>query len=79
LLAAKPGILCSVEFFACAPLPYGRVDYITPNEIETVALSEGMDVVAAARFGCATAGISITRPGTAPSMPARAEIDALLK
>jgi len=44
-----------------------------------VALSEGMDLVAAARFGCATAGISITRPGTAPSMPARAEIDALLK
>jgi ribokinase len=30
------------------------------------------------RFGCATAGISVTRPGTAPSMPARAEIDALL-
>lgn len=44
-----------------------------------VALSEGMDVVAAAHFGCATAGISVTRAGTAPSMPTRAEIDALLK
>jgi ribokinase len=44
-----------------------------------VALSEGMNLLAAARFGCATAGISITRPGTAPSMPTRAEIDALLK
>jgi ribokinase len=43
-----------------------------------VALSEGRDVVEAMRFGCATAGISVTRPGTAPSMPARAEIDALL-
>ena len=42
-----------------------------------VALSEGMGLVEAARFGCATAGISITRPGTAPSMPTRAEIDAL--
>jgi ribokinase len=42
------------------------------------ALSEGMDPVAAARFGCATAGISVTRAGTAPSMPARAEIEALL-
>jgi len=42
------------------------------------ALAEGMDPVAAARFGSATAGISVTRPGTAPSMPARAEIDALL-
>lgn len=43
-----------------------------------VALSEGRDVVEAVRFGCATAGISVTRPGTAPAMPARAEIDALL-
>lgn len=43
-----------------------------------VALSEGMDVVAAVRFGCATAGISVTRAGTAPAMPSRAEIEALL-
>jgi len=43
-----------------------------------VALAEGRDPVAAARFGSATAAISITRPGTAPSMPDRAEIDALL-
>lgn len=43
-----------------------------------VALSEGRDVIDAVRFGCATAGISVTRPGTAPSMPSRAEIDALL-
>jgi ribokinase len=44
-----------------------------------VALAEGRDVVDAVRFGCATAGISVTRPGTAPSMPTRAEIDALLQ
>jgi ribokinase len=44
-----------------------------------VALSEGRDVVDATRFGCAVAGISVTRPGTAPSMPARAEVDALLR
>jgi ribokinase len=43
-----------------------------------VALSEGKDVVEAVRFGCATAGISVTRPGTAPAMPSRAEIEALL-
>lgn len=43
-----------------------------------VALSEGRDVIEAVRFGCATAGISVTRPGTAPAMPSRAEIDALL-
>ena len=43
-----------------------------------VGLSEGMTPEAAARFGCATAGISVTRAGTAPSMPARSEIDAHL-
>lgn len=48
------------------------------NGAFAVALSEGMDVVEAVRFGCATAGISVTRPGTAPSMPARGEIDARL-
>ena len=42
------------------------------------ALADGEDPVSAARFGCAVAGISVTRPGTAPSMPARHEIDALL-
>jgi len=43
-----------------------------------VALSEGQDIVAAAEFGCAVAGISVTRPGTAPSMPGRSEVDKLL-
>ena len=43
-----------------------------------VAISEGVEVIEAMRFGCATAGISVTRAGTAPAMPARAEIDALL-
>ena len=43
-----------------------------------VALAEGMSPKDALRFGCATAGISVTRLGTAPSMPDRAEIDALL-
>lgn len=44
-----------------------------------VALAEGRDLVEAVRFGCAVAGISVTRPGTAPSMPSRAEVDALLQ
>jgi ribokinase len=43
-----------------------------------VALADGMDPIAATRFGCATAGISVTRRGTAPAMPSRAEIEALL-
>jgi ribokinase len=43
------------------------------------ALAEDMPLLQAVRFGCATAGISVTRHGTAPSMPKRAEIDALLQ
>jgi ribokinase len=42
------------------------------------AIARGIDPVEAARFGCATAGISVTRPGTAPSMPRLAEVEALL-
>ena len=43
-----------------------------------VALGEGKDLVAAARFACAVAGISVTRHGTSHSMPQREEVDALL-
>jgi ribokinase len=42
------------------------------------ALAEGQSPLSAVRFGNAVAGISVTRPGTAPSMPARAELDGLL-
>ena len=44
-----------------------------------IALSEGRDIVSGAQFGCAVAGISVTRHGTAQSMPTRAEVEALLK
>lgn len=43
-----------------------------------VALAEGREVLEAVRFGCATAGISVTRPGAAQAMPTRPEIEALL-
>jgi ribokinase len=42
------------------------------------ALARGMAPKEAVRFGCAVAGISVTRPGTAPSMPRLAEVEALL-
>jgi ribokinase len=41
------------------------------------ALAEGMNLIEATQFACAVAGISVTRPGTAPSMPYRREIDAI--
>lgn len=43
-----------------------------------VALARGLGPQEAVRFGCATAGISVTRAGTAPSMPSLTEIEALL-
>jgi len=42
------------------------------------ALAEGKAPLDAVKFGTATAAISVTRAGTAPSMPSRSEIDALL-
>lgn len=42
------------------------------------ALARGTDPLEAVRFGCATAGIAVTRRGTAPAMPELAEIEALL-
>ncbi len=42
------------------------------------ALARGADPLEAVRFGCATAGLSVTRPGTAASMPRLQEIEDLL-
>jgi len=42
------------------------------------ALAEGQSIEAALCFGCATAGISVTRAGAAASMPTRSEIEAAL-
>jgi ribokinase len=42
-----------------------------------VGLSRGFAPIEAVRFGCAVAGISVTRPGTAPSMPTLAEAMAV--
>jgi ribokinase len=43
------------------------------------ALSRGMSPIEAVRFGSAVAGISVTRPGTAPSMPKLREVEVLLQ
>ena len=42
------------------------------------ALAEGRSTLDAINFGCATAGISVTRAGTAPSMPTRDEVEKIL-
>ena len=43
-----------------------------------VALAENKSLEAATLYGCAVAGLSVTRPGTAPSMPMRGEVDDLI-
>lgn len=42
------------------------------------ALARGLAPLEAARFACAVAGISVTRAGTAPSMPSLSEVEHLL-
>lgn len=44
-----------------------------------MALSEGRDLFEALRYGNATGALSVTKPGTAPAMPTRAEIDAMVR
>ncbi|MGG6897749.1 ribokinase [Rhizobium sp. BR 315] len=43
-----------------------------------VAIAEGRTPVDAVRFGAAVAALSVQKPGTAPSMPSRLQIDAFL-
>jgi len=42
------------------------------------ALAQKQSPADAARFGCAVAGLSVTRAGTAPSMPMRNEVEKWL-
>ena len=48
------------------------------NGAFAVALVEGGELSAALRFGCAAAGISVTRMGAQPSMPSRDEVSRLI-
>lgn len=45
----------------------------------TVALVEGQEPVAALRFACAAGAAAATKPGAQPSLPSRAEVEALLR
>ena len=44
-----------------------------------VALSEGKDIAEAVRYGAAAGALAVTRPGAQDAMPARAEVEALLR
>lgn len=44
----------------------------------TVALLAGMEPEAALRFACAAGALAATRPGAQPSLPTRAEVEAII-
>ena len=64
------------------PFPVKVIDTVGAgdcfNGAFAVALLEGLDPVAAARFASAAAAISVTRRGAQASMPSRAEVEAFL-
>lgn len=43
-----------------------------------VALLEGMEAGAALKFACAAGALAATRPGAQPSLPTRAEVEAII-
>jgi ribokinase len=67
-----------VPAFQCGPVveTAGAGDGFTGGL--AAALAQGDDPLQAVRFGCALASLSVTRAGTAPSMPTLAEIGAVL-
>jgi ribokinase len=67
-----------VPAFRCGPVveTAGAGDGFTGGF--AAALARGAAPLDAVRFGCALAGISVTRAGTAPSMPRLDEVNALL-
>jgi ribokinase len=74
-LIKTPSTTLHIESFNAGPVvdTTGAGDAF--NAGLAVALSDGMSLEEAARFGCVVAGISVTRHGTAPSMPRRAELE----
>jgi ribokinase len=64
------------------PFPVKAIDTVGAgdcfNGAFAVALLEGLDPLAAARFASAAAALSVTRKGAQASMPTRAEVDAFL-
>lgn len=65
-----------------APFPVDAIDTVAAgdcfNGAFAVALLEGLDAFAAARFANAAAALCVTRKGAQASMPSRAEVDAFL-
>ncbi len=68
--------LCPAYDFAPVAETTGAGDAF--NGALAMALARGDAPLEAVRFGCAVAGISVTRPGTAQSMPTLEEVEQAL-
>ena len=66
---ARPPQVCAVDATGAGDCFVGAL---------CVALLEGMEPEAALTFACAAGAIAATRPGAQPSMPTRAEVEAIL-
>lgn len=77
-LLHAPGISEHVPAFAAGPVVETTGAGDAFNGGFAAALARGAAPLAAVRFASAVAGISVTRAGTAPSMPTLAEVEALL-
>lgn len=77
-LVARPGVFVEVAGF-----PVKAVDTTgagdTFNGALAVSLSEGADLVEAARFASAASALSVTAPGAMDSMPDRAALERFLQ
>lgn len=83
-LGSRGAVLCKADSFVHIPaVDAGPVVDTTGagdafNGALATALAGGGETIEAVRYGCATAGLSVTRPGTADAMPSAAEVAALL-
>ncbi len=78
-LLHAPGISETVPVFKVGPVVETTGAGDAFNGGFAVGLSRGFSPLEAVRFGSAVAGISVTRPGTAPSMPSLEEAMAVYK
>jgi ribokinase len=83
-LGAAGAVVCAAnERFGVAAWSVSAIDTTAAgdafNGALAVALAEGRDLAAAARFASATAALACTRRGAQPSLPLRHEVERLLE
>jgi len=77
-LVHGPGVSEHIPVFNAGPVVETTGAGDAFNGGFATALARGDNPLVAARFASAVAGLSVTRPGTAPSMPALVEVQKLL-